>query len=73
MVSLEESCHRTLLTFDAVSNIEVEGPIFESRIQGGILADGCNGLLASLMTITPMSTYDALNSGFERRSANTVL
>ncbi|KAL9618256.1 MAG: hypothetical protein Q9160_007026 [Pyrenula sp. 1 TL-2023] len=45
-----------------VSNIEVEGPIFESRIQGGILADGCNGLLASLMTITPMSTF-AQNNG----------
>lgn len=45
-----------------VSNLEVEGPIFESRIQGGILADGINGLLAALMTITPMTTF-ARNNG----------
>lgn len=31
--------------------------MFDSRIQGGLLADGINGLLASLATITPMSTY----------------
>jgi xanthine/uracil permease len=44
-----------------VSNLEVEGEVFESRIQGGILADGINGLLVcftletshySLLTIT---------------------
>jgi xanthine/uracil permease len=40
-----------------VSGLEVEGKVFESRIQGGILADGLNGLLASLMTITPMTTF----------------
>jgi uric acid-xanthine permease len=45
-----------------VSNLEVEGPVFESRIQGGILADGCNGLIAALCTITPMSTF-AQNNG----------
>lgn len=45
-----------------VSNLEVEGPVFESRIQGGILADGFNGLLAALCTITPMSTF-AQNNG----------
>lgn len=45
-----------------VSGLEVEGPIFESRVQGGILADGINGLLAALMTITPMSTF-AQNNG----------
>jgi uric acid-xanthine permease len=45
-----------------VSNLEVEGEIFESRIQGGILADGLNGLFAALMTITPMSTF-AQNNG----------
>lgn len=26
----------------------VEGPLFDSRIQGGILADGLNGCLSSL-------------------------
>ncbi|EHY57935.1 Uric acid-xanthine permease [Exophiala dermatitidis] len=45
-----------------VSRLEVEGPQFESRIQGGILADGLNGILAALMTITPMSTF-AQNNG----------
>jgi len=45
-----------------VSNLEVEGEKFESRVQGGILADGVNGLLAALCTITPMTTF-AQNNG----------
>ncbi|KEF59053.1 purine permease [Exophiala aquamarina CBS 119918] len=45
-----------------VSRIEVEGPIFESRIQGGVLADGLNGMFACLCTITPVSTF-AQNNG----------
>lgn len=45
-----------------VSRIEVEGEIYESRIQGGVLADGLNGTLAALMTITPMTTF-AQNNG----------
>ncbi|MBE3049019.1 hypothetical protein IMZ48_42275 [Candidatus Bathyarchaeota archaeon] len=45
-----------------VSKVETEGPIYESRVQGGVLADGVNGLLASLMTITPMSCF-AQNNG----------
>ncbi|KIY01571.1 uncharacterized protein Z520_03123 [Fonsecaea multimorphosa CBS 102226] len=45
-----------------VSRLEVEGRQFESRIQGGVLADGLNGCLAALMTITPMSTF-AQNNG----------
>ncbi|KAJ6788537.1 hypothetical protein PWT90_11091 [Aphanocladium album] len=45
-----------------VSKLEVDGPIYESRIQGGVLADGFNGLLACLMTMTPMSTF-AQNNG----------
>jgi uracil-xanthine permease len=45
-----------------VSNLEVEGMLFDSRIQGGILADGINGMLAGLCTITPMSTF-AQNNG----------
>jgi len=45
-----------------VSKIEVEGRIYESRIQGGVLADGINGLLAALCTITPMTTF-AQNNG----------
>ncbi|KKY24139.1 putative purine permease [Phaeomoniella chlamydospora] len=45
-----------------VSRLEVEGKIFDSRIQGGVLADGLNGLLAGLCTLTPMSTF-AQNNG----------
>lgn len=45
-----------------VSRLEVEGELYESRVQGGILADGFNGLLSGLMTVTPMSTF-AQNNG----------
>lgn len=45
-----------------VSRLEVEGKMFDSRIQGGVLADGFNGMLACLATITPMSTF-AQNNG----------
>ncbi|KUJ10283.1 Xanthine/uracil permease [Mollisia scopiformis] len=45
-----------------VSRLQVEGELFDSRIQGGILADGINGMLAGLCTITPMSTF-AQNNG----------
>lgn len=45
-----------------VSKLEVSGKLFDSRIQGGVLADGLNGLLATLATITPMSTF-AQNNG----------
>ncbi|KAI9848857.1 MAG: hypothetical protein M1837_006373 [Sclerophora amabilis] len=45
-----------------VSRLQVDGKLFDSRIQGGVLADGLNGLLAGLCTITPMSTF-AQNNG----------
>ncbi|KAL8769782.1 MAG: hypothetical protein Q9209_004398 [Squamulea sp. 1 TL-2023] len=45
-----------------VSRLEVEGGLFDSRIQGGVLADGFNGLLSGLLTITPLSTF-AQNNG----------
>ncbi|KAJ9295849.1 hypothetical protein DTO271G3_5872 [Paecilomyces variotii] len=45
-----------------VSRLEVEGEMFDSRIRGGVLADGFTGLLACLFTITPMSTF-AQNNG----------
>ena len=45
-----------------VSRLEVDGALFDSRIQGGVLADGLNGLIAGLCTITPMSTF-AQNNG----------
>jgi len=45
-----------------VSRLEVDGKLFDSRIQGGVLADGLNGIMAALATITPMSTF-AQNNG----------
>ncbi|KAI4285279.1 MAG: hypothetical protein L6R35_004698, partial [Caloplaca aegaea] len=45
-----------------VSRLEVSGKLFDSRIQGGVLADGLNGLLSGLLTITPLSTF-AQNNG----------
>ncbi|PGG97130.1 purine permease [Blastomyces parvus] len=45
-----------------VSRLDVSGPIFDTRIQGGVLADGLNGLIAGLCTITPMSVF-AQNNG----------
>jgi uric acid-xanthine permease len=45
-----------------VSRLEVEGKTFNSRIQGGVLADGLNGMFACLATITPVSTF-AQNNG----------
>lgn len=45
-----------------VARLELEGPLYESRLQGGVTADGVNGLVAGLMTLTPMSTF-AQNNG----------
>ncbi|TPX54845.1 hypothetical protein PhCBS80983_g05702 [Powellomyces hirtus] len=46
-----------------VSRLEVEGELYESRIQRGVLADGISGMLAALMTITPMTTFAAEQRG----------
>lgn len=45
-----------------VSRLELEGELYESRIQGGVLADGFNGVLSGLFTTTPMSVF-AQNNG----------
>ncbi|KAG9231730.1 purine permease-like protein [Amylocarpus encephaloides] len=45
-----------------VSRLQVDGKLFDSRIQGGVLADGFNGMIAGLATITPASTF-AQNNG----------
>lgn len=45
-----------------VSRLQVDGPLFDSRIQGGVLADGIGGFIAGLCTITPMSVF-AQNNG----------
>jgi len=45
-----------------VSRVEVQGPEFETRIQGGVLADGIGGFLSALFTVTPLSVF-AQNNG----------
>jgi hypothetical protein len=44
-----------------VSRLQVDGPLFDSRIQGGVLADGISGIIAGLCTITPMSVFGGLS------------
>ena len=60
-VCMMESIGDVTATCD-VSRLPVEGPDYESRIQGGVLGDGLSGILAGLMTLTPMSTF-AQNNG----------
>ncbi|KAL1920606.1 uncharacterized protein VTP21DRAFT_983 [Calcarisporiella thermophila] len=45
-----------------VSNVAVEGPEFETRIQGSVLANGISSALSSIMTNSPMVTF-AQNNG----------
>ncbi|EEB09507.1 membrane transporter [Schizosaccharomyces japonicus yFS275] len=45
-----------------VSMLPIDGPEFDSRVQGGILGDGLASILAGLMTITPLTTF-AQNNG----------
>ncbi|TFK97200.1 Xanthine/uracil permease [Pterulicium gracile] len=45
-----------------VSRVAVEGPEFDSRIQGGILSDGIGGFVSALFTNTPLSVF-AQNNG----------
>ncbi|CZR54605.1 probable purine permease, broad specificity [Phialocephala subalpina] len=61
LILMMESIGDITATCD-VSRLQVEGQLFDSRIQGGVLADGINGMLACLCTITPMSTF-AQNNG----------
>ncbi|ESK95626.1 purine permease [Moniliophthora roreri MCA 2997] len=45
-----------------VSRQAVDGPEFDSRIQGGVLADGVGGFFSALFTVTPLSVF-AQNNG----------
>jgi hypothetical protein len=44
-----------------VSRLQVDGDLFDSRIQGGVLADGMAGVLAGLCTITPVSVFASVS------------
>ena len=43
------------------SRVETEGEVFESRVQGGLLADGINSLIAALLTSSPTTTFSQNN------------
>jgi len=45
-----------------VSQLPVHGEEFDTRIQGGILADGLGGFFSALFTVTPLSVF-AQNNG----------
>ncbi|GKZ20571.1 hypothetical protein AbraIFM66951_005896 [Aspergillus brasiliensis] len=61
IVVMMESIGDITATCD-VSQVAVEGPTFDSRIQGGVLGNGLTSVLAGLMTMTPMSVF-AQNNG----------
>ncbi|KAJ5885763.1 hypothetical protein N7504_011599 [Penicillium tannophilum] len=61
IVIMMESIGDITATCD-VSRLQVEGPMFDSRIQGGVLGNGITCVLAGLMTISPMSVF-AQNNG----------
>ncbi|KJZ75385.1 Uric acid-xanthine permease [Hirsutella minnesotensis 3608] len=61
LISATEAVGDITATCD-VSQLEVQGRNYESRIQGGLLTDGLNGIAAALMTMTPMSRF-AQNNG----------
>jgi xanthine/uracil permease len=44
------------------SRVAVDGPEFDSRIQGGVLADGVGGFFSALFTNAPLSIF-AQNNG----------
>ncbi|KAH8118876.1 xanthine/uracil permease [Phellopilus nigrolimitatus] len=45
-----------------VSRVEVDGPNFDRRIQGGVLSDGIGGFISALFTVAPLSVF-AQNNG----------
>ncbi|HEH9400411.1 TPA: purine permease [Aeromonas sobria] len=44
-----------------VSGEPVSGKIYMKRIKGGVLADGCNSIMAALFSTFPMSTFSQNN------------
>ncbi|KAG0641055.1 hypothetical protein HOY80DRAFT_1040185 [Tuber brumale] len=48
---------RLLGTSVQLSKLDVNGKMFDSRIQGSLMADGINGPLAILVTLTPMRCH----------------
>ncbi|KAH7107896.1 Xanthine/uracil permease [Auriculariales sp. MPI-PUGE-AT-0066] len=61
-VSLAMEAIGDITTSAEVSRLPVEGEEFDSRIQGGLLADGLGGFFSALFTVTPLSVF-AQNNG----------
>ncbi|OAA56187.1 Xanthine/uracil/vitamin C permease [Niveomyces insectorum RCEF 264] len=55
------SCIPDILATAEISNVDIEGTEFNSRIQGGILCDGIGSLVAALGTGPPMVSQAANN------------
>ncbi|KAJ8613217.1 hypothetical protein MRB53_037083 [Persea americana] len=55
------SCMPDILATAEISNVEIEGTAFNSRIQGGILCDGLGSLISALGTGLPMVSQAANN------------
>ncbi|OCF34180.1 hypothetical protein I316_04130 [Kwoniella heveanensis BCC8398] len=62
LVTIVVECIADITATCDVSRVEVEGPVFNSRIQGGVLVDGVNSLIAALATVTSTTTF-AQNNG----------
>ena len=61
-IVIAQECIGDITASCDVSRLDVSGPAFDSRVQGGVLADGISGVISGLMTLTPMSTF-AQNNG----------
>lgn len=61
-VSLAMEAIGDITASSEASRLSTSGERFERRIQGGIMADGLNGCLAALCTITPMSIFAQNNA-----------
>ncbi|SCZ88404.1 BZ3500_MvSof-1268-A1-R1_Chr10-2g02947 [Microbotryum saponariae] len=61
-ISLAMEATGDITASSEASRQPVTGPLFDSRVQGGILADGFNGLLSGLMMNAPVSIF-AQNNG----------
>lgn len=56
-----------------ISRVETEGPVFESRVQGGLLADGLNSIISGLMGNSPTTTFSQNNGAIlQTGCANTT-
>ncbi|SCU98199.1 LADA_0H11276g1_1 [Lachancea dasiensis] len=61
-IVLAQECIGDVTATCDVSRLEVEGELYESRIQGAVLSDGIGGVISALCTLPPMSTF-AQNNG----------